>query len=205
MADPAVTQRATAEVMANRLRLAANYPRDARTLNASDSRTSSFCLFMAAKTTLLAAMASEGVPGTSRQSQHQFGAMADGLPEANPTKAAFKQVEGITAYATTFRYTIPSGRIPAPMSGEDFASHSATLEKLISVCTKWFRVAELDLMPGPPVTISSGPIRAGGATYQALLSGRKTPEIPHNSPFMANRRTRHQARSTPKPRIAAAR
>jgi hypothetical protein len=162
LADPA-TERATAQVIASRLRLAANYLRDARTLKASNSRTSSFCLFMAAETALLAVLASEGIPGAFRGGQHQLGVMADSLPDVNPTKRAFRTIEGLAAYATTFRYTTPSGRIPSAMSDKDFTSHSATVEHLIGVCAQWFRVTNLDIEAVEPAG-NIAPIRVAATS-----------------------------------------
>jgi hypothetical protein len=125
--------------------MASHYLRDARTLKAAGSRTSSYCLFIAAETTLLAALASEDVSGSTRHIQHQLGAMTDLLPDENPAKPAFRQVEGLTAYATTFRYTTPSGRIPPEMNDGDFVEDSQQVDTLIAAHAKWFRVRNLDI------------------------------------------------------------
>jgi hypothetical protein len=125
--------------------MASLYLSDARTLKTSGSRTSSYCLFMAAELTLLATLASEELPTGSRQTQHQLGAMVDLLPDENPAKPTFRQVEGLTAYSTTFRYTTPSGRIPLEMNDAEFISASGKVEMLITACAKWFKVPNLDL------------------------------------------------------------
>jgi hypothetical protein len=143
--ESATRDNAAAQVIANRIRMANLYLHDARTLKGSGSRTSSYCLFMAAELTLLAALTAEELPTGSRQTQHQLGAMIDLLPDENPAKPTFRQVEGLTAYATTFRYTTPSGRIPPEMSDADFIAASRKVETLIAACAKWFRVPNLDL------------------------------------------------------------
>jgi len=71
--------------------------------------------------------------------------MIDLLPDENPAKPMFRQVEGLTAYATTFRYTTPSGRIPPEVSEADFVSASRTIEMLITACAEWFSIPNLDL------------------------------------------------------------
>lgn len=138
-------RRATALVVANRLRLANDYLDDALSKKERGKRSASFDLFMAAESLLLAVMASENVDQLSRQGQHQLGAMADTLPDENPTKATFKHLEELTGYATTFRYTTPSGRIPAPMDSNEFTSKADLIEKLIHICAAWHKVDDLSV------------------------------------------------------------
>lgn len=162
MAEADAAARKLAEVIANGLRMAAQQLQDARTLQAGGSRNAPFNLFMAAEGLLLAVFASEGLPTDAGATRHQLGAMTDRLPDANPLKPRFRAVEGLTGYATTFRYVSPAGRIPAPMNAAAFAAMADRLDLLLRELAAGFEVADLGIGAREPAG-RSAPIRADAA------------------------------------------
>jgi hypothetical protein len=97
-------------------------------------------LFQAVEAALIAVRTSEVIDSPHRSTQHQLGVMADGLPDENPLKAAFKDLEHLTGYATTYRYALPSGRIGPPPSAADLASCTEAAAKLVAACVEEFGV-----------------------------------------------------------------
>jgi len=86
----------------------------------------------------------EGPDPTARkigaQHRHQFATLLDDMPDENPLKTDFRQVEGLTSYATTYRYATPAGNVPrAPQRG-DVDDWLDTVTSVIGVITKHFWV-----------------------------------------------------------------
>lgn len=138
MADPD-RPTATALVIAGQLRLAANYLQDSRLLAASSSRNAANLLFQSAEATLIAVMTSEK-EHVGRADQHQLAVMRDRLPDTNPLKPRFGEIEHLTGYATTFRYVTAAGRIKPGPSDADLEAWQATVAAIIELCRSWFGV-----------------------------------------------------------------
>jgi hypothetical protein len=67
--------------------------------------------------------------------------MIDLLPDENPWKTDLRGVEHLSAYATTFRYPSPVGRIKDPPSPDDLQSVLARIEALLVLAQVHFGVA----------------------------------------------------------------
>lgn len=133
---------AVARVIAGQMRLAGQYHRDAEILSVHVSRNAANLLFLAIEAALIAVLTSEGLSG-GRSDQHQLGVMAGKLPDLNPLKPDFLALQYFAAYATTFRYVTPAGRIPAGPTAADLAASLGRAGALIEACRAWFGV-EID-------------------------------------------------------------
>ncbi|RYE91933.1 MAG: hypothetical protein EOO75_07830 [Myxococcales bacterium] len=82
--------------------------------------------------------------------------MIDLIPDDNPVKPLLREIEELSAYATTYRYPTSSGRVPASPGEADMAEQIARVEAALSEVTSRFAV---DLSrPGLPAG-KPGPIR----------------------------------------------
>ena len=139
MAEPATSSNATAQVIAGQLRLSAGYLSDSRVLAEHKSRSAANLLFQATEAALLAVLTSEG-QHAGRANQHQLGAMKDMLPDANPMKPLFSELEHLSGYATTFRYVTPAGRIKDGLSASELVRLQLKVDQIIETCRDWFGV-----------------------------------------------------------------
>lgn len=140
-------------IIATNLRFAVDHLDDARTAHTrKNGRNAPFHLFMAAELTLLAVMASEGLSILRRDTQHQLDAMANSLPDENPTKPHFQKIATLTAFATTYRYPRPSGDPPPRMDADDFLAKAQAVERLLQFCLKWFGVEDVKVESTEPAT-----------------------------------------------------
>ena len=71
---------------------------------------------------------------------HKLDEMVDLVPDENPLKAALRQVEALTAYATAYRYPTPVGRILPPPSALDFAAVLTRVDVLLEDTASRFGV-----------------------------------------------------------------
>ncbi|MBM9400809.1 hypothetical protein JUN65_04330 [Gluconacetobacter azotocaptans] len=129
----------TAKKIGAQIWLANNFFSDAGLLHASGSRNAVNQLFYAVEAALIAVMTAEGVH-VGRQHQHQLAAIIDDMPDENPLKSVFRKVEGLTTYATTYRYATPGGNIPRAPKSEDLDDWLETAASLIGTITKHFGV-----------------------------------------------------------------
>jgi HEPN domain-containing protein len=84
----------------------------ARLLHGAKNHYAIYHCEQAAEKVIKAVLTSEGVHANIK---HLLDDMVEQVPDANPLKPLLKQVEHLAAYATTYRYAMPSGRIkPAP-------------------------------------------------------------------------------------------
>ena len=102
---------ADAQTIANALRLARGCVEDARTLAATGSRNAAYLCEQAPERLIRAVATSEGLH-IERQDAHQLDKVVRRFPASNVEKAALLSLTWLEAYATTFRYTLPSGGIP---------------------------------------------------------------------------------------------
>lgn len=120
MQDASKVERLT---VAGCLRLAQACVADARTLHQSGSRNACYMAEQSLEQIVRALATSEGIH-IQRSDSHQLDKVLRSLPDDNPEKAALVAVTWLEAYATTFRYVQPSGRIPV-------APDAARLEQAI--------------------------------------------------------------------------
>ncbi len=156
-ADGLPDRGAAPRVIAGQISLEAGYLRDPRILAQHGSRNGVNLPFLAAEAVLLAVMTSENLDA-GRATQHQLAAMIDRLPDANPLKPAFRQIEALTAYATTFRYVTPAGRIKDVPDTARLTHWQAITADIIDRCSKHFGIDLQD--PAHPTALRSGPLRS---------------------------------------------
>lgn len=87
--------------------------------------------------------------------KHHLDEMVDLVPDENPLKGALREIEGLAAYATTYRYTTSSGRIPdTPV--EKLAAFAQKVESVLTEAVSRFGV---DLPRKNTPATRPGPIR----------------------------------------------
>jgi HEPN domain-containing protein len=100
----------TAErVIANLLRIAREDLDGARLLNTHGNRNAIYLCEQAAEKLIRAVLTSEKVHAGVR---HQLDEMVGLVPEQNPVKPRLRDLQHLSVYATSYRYTTPTGRIP---------------------------------------------------------------------------------------------
>lgn len=97
--------------IASALRLANGCIKDARVLAASGSRNAAYLSQQAIEQIIRALATSEAIH-IERHDAHQLDKIVRRFPDNHAEKAALKSLVWLEAYATTFRYTLPSGQIP---------------------------------------------------------------------------------------------
>ncbi len=96
-------------LIANTLRIAREDLEGAKLLAAAGNRNAVYLCEQAAEKVIRAVLTSEGKHAGIK---HHLDEMVDLVPDENPLKPALREIEGLAAYATTYRYTTSSGRIP---------------------------------------------------------------------------------------------
>ncbi|MEP6565884.1 MAG: HEPN domain-containing protein [Mesorhizobium sp.] len=109
--------------IASALRLANGCIKDAHVLAASGSRNAAYLGEQAIEQVIRALATSEAIH-IERHDAHQLDKVLRRFPDDHAEKAILKSLVWLEAYATTFRYTSPSGQIPR-------APDSAKLQKAI--------------------------------------------------------------------------
>lgn len=132
---------ADAKTIANALRLADGCIRDAKLLTASGSRNAAYLAEQALEQVIRAFATSEGMH-IERSDAHQLDKVTRRFPDAHPEKRALASLVWLEAYATTFRYTMPSGQIPrAP----DLQKLSTTIDAVAALISRAANHFEVDL------------------------------------------------------------
>ena len=139
--------------IASQLRLAKDDVEAARLLLTAVNRNAVYHLEQAAEKIILAILTSEGKHGGIA---HHLKEMVDLIPDVNPLKQQLRKVEHLAAYATTFRYPTPGGRIKAPPPQVEVSADAKKVEDLLSDAAARFKV-ELS-KPDSPAG-SQGPLR----------------------------------------------
>lgn len=123
-----------AKTIANGLRLANGCINDVRVLSQAGSRNAAYLAEQALEQIIRSLATSEGLH-IERHDAHQLDKIVRRFPEEHPEKAALSQLVWLEAYATTFRYTSPSGQIPKMPSAERLEqalqSLAAVLERVV--------------------------------------------------------------------------
>lgn len=125
--------------IANALRLAKGCARDARLLADQGSRNAAYLAEQALEQVIRAIATSEGIH-ISRSDAHQLDKLVRQLPDEHAEKATLSGLTWLEAYATTFRYTLPSGQIPRAPQPEKLLQAIATLDELIERAAHHFDV-----------------------------------------------------------------
>jgi hypothetical protein len=109
---------ADAHTIANSLRLAKGCATDAAILADQGSRNAAYLAEQALEQAIRAVATSEGMH-IERADAHQLDKVVRRFPADNPAKSALASLVWLEAYATTFRYTLPSGQVPkSPEAGK---------------------------------------------------------------------------------------
>jgi len=140
-------------VIANLLRIAREDLEGARTLNASGNRNAIYLCEQAAEKILRAVLTSEKIHAGVR---HQLEEMVGLIPDENPLKSQLRSLQHLSTYATSYRYTTPTGRIPADPSPDVVEATAKTIEATLIEAAQRFGV-ELAAVDKPAA--SSSPIR----------------------------------------------
>jgi hypothetical protein len=64
--------------------------------------------------------------------------MVDLVPDENPLKVALREIEGLAAYATSYRYATP--RISRGLNADELADYLAKVDFCLNALTKRFGV-----------------------------------------------------------------
>ncbi|MET7245805.1 HEPN domain-containing protein [Methylobacterium sp. EM32] len=102
------------------LRIATADLADARVLANMRSRNAPYLCSQAAEKIVKAVLTAEGIHA-NRNVAHRIDLMVDLLPDANGFKPRFRKIEGLTSYATSYRYPTPTGRVPTAPSPDKLA------------------------------------------------------------------------------------
>jgi HEPN domain-containing protein len=132
-------------VIANTLRIAREDLDGAVALAKLGNRNAAYLCEQAAEKVIRAVLTSENKHAGIR---HQLDAMVDLVPDENPLKPALREIEELAAYATTFRYPTPAGRIPGAPSKDELKELLAKVEAVLSESALRFGV-ELRLQGTP--------------------------------------------------------
>ena len=130
---------ADAWTIANALRLAAGCAKDASVLLGSHSRNAAYLGEQALEQVLRAFATAEGLH-IERHDAHQLDKTLRRFPDAHPEKATMSKLVWLEAYATTFRYTLPSGRIPKAPDETKVGQAISEIEELIRRAANHFGV-----------------------------------------------------------------
>jgi HEPN domain-containing protein len=140
-------------VIANLLRIAREDLEGARVLNARGNRNAIYLCEQAAEKIIRAVLTSEQIHAGVR---HQLEEMVALVPEENPIKPRLRALQHLGTYATSYRYTTPTGRIPADPSAAQVDATVASIESALSEAARRFGV-DLDAVDQPAST--RAPIR----------------------------------------------
>jgi HEPN domain-containing protein len=140
-------------VIANLLRIAREDLDGARMLNSRGNRNAIYLCEQAAEKLIRAVLTSEKTHAGVR---HQLDEMVGLVPEENPIKSRLRELQHLGAYATSYRYTTPTGRIPADPSRQDVEATAKNIEAVLLEVAGRFGV-DLDAIDKPAAT--SSPIR----------------------------------------------
>jgi HEPN domain-containing protein len=141
-------------VIANFLRVAREDLDGALLLASKGNRNAAYLCCQAAEKVIRAVLTSEGKHGGIK---HRLDEMVDLVPEENPIKPALRAIEELSAYATTFRYPTPAGRIPDAPEGDELATLLRKVEDALAEAATRFGV---DLGKDGQPARRPGPIRA---------------------------------------------
>jgi HEPN domain-containing protein len=139
--------------IANTLRIAKEDLDGALLLASRGNRNAIYLCAQAAEKVIRAVLTSEGKHAGIK---HRLDEMVDLVPDENPLKPALREIEGLAAYATAYRYTTSSGRIPDAPPESRFGTLAKKVEAVLGETASRLGV---DLTRRGIPAGKSGPIR----------------------------------------------
>lgn len=128
-----------ARKIATCLDLAAGCIRDARLLAGAESRNAAYLASQAAEHRVTAVATAEDLH-IERKDAHQLDTIVRRLPAANSLLDDLASITFLEAYATSYRYGTPTGRIPATPSRERLISAIDQLDAQLKRLRQHFQV-----------------------------------------------------------------
>ena len=128
-----------ARKIASCLELASACVRDARLLLAAESRNAAYLASQAAEHVVTAVATSEDLH-IERKDAHQLDTIVRKLPSDNPDRDVLASISFLEAYATSYRYGTPTGRVPASPSIDRVAVALDRIEAVIAILCAHFGV-----------------------------------------------------------------
>lgn len=125
----------------------------AELLQAAKNRNAAYHLEQAAEKILKAVLTSEGKHAGIG---HQLDALVRALPDEHPMKTSLSDLVELQAFATTFRYGTPVGRVQPPLPATDYARLAAQVRAALEAALRGF---DVDLSAKEPRARSAGPMR----------------------------------------------
>lgn len=113
---------------------------DARILSGLRSRNAPYLCSQAAEKIVKAVLTAEGIHA-DRNIAHRIDMMVDLLPDANWLKPRFRKIERLAAYATSYRYPTPTGRVPAAPSPDELGQLIDETDSLLRIVAERFGIA----------------------------------------------------------------
>jgi HEPN domain-containing protein len=121
---------ADALAVANAVRLARGCARDARLLLDKGSRNAAYLAEQALEQVIRALATSEALH-IERADAHQLDKVVRRFPDEQTEKQAIASLTWLEAYATTFRYTLPSGGLPKSPDATKLAEAITAIDALV--------------------------------------------------------------------------
>jgi HEPN domain-containing protein len=140
-------------VIANLLRIAREDLEGARLLNTRGNRNAIYLCEQAAEKIMRAVLTSEQIHAGVR---HQLDEMVGLVPEENPLKLRLRALQHLSTYATSYRYTTPTGRIPDDPPIEEIEATAKNIEAALNEAARRFGV---DLAAVDTPAANKSPIR----------------------------------------------
>jgi HEPN domain-containing protein len=140
-------------VIANLLRIARQDLDGARTLGTQGNRNAIYLCEQAAEKLIRAVLTSEKIHAGVR---HQLDEMVNLIPEDNPVKPRLRELQHLSVYATAYRYTTPTGRIPDHPPKQTVETTAKLIDAALKELAARFGV-DLDAVDKPATNCS--PIR----------------------------------------------
>jgi len=140
-------------MIGNLLRIARQDLAGARMLGTHGNRNAIYLCEQAAEKVIRAVLTSEQIHAGVR---HQLEDMVALIPDENPLKPALRGLQHLATYATSYRYTTPTGRIPDEPSTHVIEENAAKVEAALTEAARRFGV-DLDAVDRPASNVS--PIR----------------------------------------------
>jgi HEPN domain-containing protein len=125
----------------------------AEVLQAAANRNAAYHLEQAAEKIIKAILTSEGQHAGIG---HQLDAMVRALPDEHPMKKSLGDLVELQAFATTFRYGTPVGRVQPPLPATDYARLSGQVRAALGAVLSGF---DVDLVAKEPRARRPRPLR----------------------------------------------
>ncbi len=138
-------------MIANLVRIAREDLEGARMLNIRGKWNAIYLCEQAAEKLIRAVLTSEQIHAGVR---HQLDEMVGLVPDDNPIKPRLRELQHLGTYATSYRYTTPTGRIPAEPPAQDVEATAKNIEATLLEVAAQFGV-DLDAIDKPATSGSA--------------------------------------------------